>query len=78
MGMTVKCTKCQGTGNMGLTSSVRCRLCSGKGHLELKDVADALLYEWLEGYHDEETEDAWLEEQLKKLLKARKERNAHH
>lgn len=77
MGMSVKCPKCSGTGNMGFTSSVRCRLCGGTGQLVLSELADTLLYEWLEGYQDEHTDDDWLEEQLQRLMRVRRSRRSN-
>ena len=66
------CSKCNGSGDMGLIASSKCNVCSGTGNVELND-GQTLLYEWCEGYFDEETELDWLERQLKKLMKVRKE-----
>ena len=70
MGMRVTCTTCKGTGDMGAIASCRCRVCGGLGHLLLDDKHEAL-YSWLEGYLDPETDDRWLEEQLRRLLEVR-------
>jgi len=31
-----------------------------------------MLYEWMEGFMDEDTDDMWLEDQLKRLMDTRK------
>ena len=68
--MRVTCTKCKGTGDMGVIASCRCRVCGGSGYLLLDDQHEAL-YSWLEGYLDPETDDEWLEDQLRRLLEIR-------
>jgi RecJ-like exonuclease len=70
--MTVKCPHCKGTGDMGLFSSARCRVCGGTGTIALTSIPEAMLYEWMEGYMDEDTDDQWLEDQLKRLMEVRK------
>lgn len=70
MGLRVNCSRCKGTGDMGVMSASRCRLCRGKGHLEL-DGQHTLLYEWIEGYLDPDTDDEWLEDQLRRLMEMR-------
>ena len=57
---------------MGVTCPIRCRVCRGTGHLELEDDHTAL-YEWLEGYLDPETDEEWLEDQLRRLMERREE-----
>ena len=71
-GMRVKCSKCKGTGNMGVVTSQRCRVCSGSGFLEL-DGQQTALYEWVEGFLDPDTEEEWLEDQLRRLMERRQE-----
>lgn len=58
---------------MGCFSSVRCRMCSGTGKLELELLPQVLLFEWIEGYEDDETPNSWLESQLRRLIAARKD-----
>lgn len=70
--MQVKCSKCRGTGDMGMIVTSRCRVCSGTGYIELDDQHEAL-YEWLEGYLDPETEEEWLEDQLRRLMERRED-----
>ena len=70
VGMRVKCSKCKGTGDMGVIASCRCRVCGGSGYLQLDDAHEAL-YEWLEGYLDPDTDDEWLEDQLRRLMERR-------
>ena len=57
---------------MGYLSSVRCRLCGGTGKLDLKELPHILLYEWIEGYSNDEESDEWLEEHLRRLINVRK------
>ena len=57
---------------MGALSSSRCRVCGGTGYLEL-DGQQTALYEWVEGYLDPETDDEWLEDQLRRLMERREE-----
>ena len=71
-GLRVKCSRCKGTGDMGVMTSSRCRVCKGKGHLDL-DGQQTALYEWIEGYLDPETDDEWLEDQLRRLMERREE-----
>jgi len=59
---------------MGFTSVCRCRVCQGQGNIGLKTLPEVMLYEWMEGYLDDDTDDAWLEDHLKKLIKIRKKR----
>lgn len=72
MGMDVSCPHCKGTGDMGLFSSSRCRVCLGIGHIALNTLPEVMLYEWMEGFMDEDTDDMWLEDQLKRLMDTRK------
>lgn len=57
---------------MGVMSSVRCSVCGGTGYLML-DGQHSALYEWVEGYLDEDTSEEWLEDQLRRLLEVREE-----
>jgi serine/threonine protein phosphatase PrpC len=61
---------------MGFVTSVCCNVCRGKGIIEVSDMYSEALHEWLEGYFDEDTDDEWLERQLKKLIKERKKKFA--
>jgi hypothetical protein len=72
VGMRVKCSRCRGTGDMGVMSPSRCRVCRGSGCLEL-DGQQTALYEWIEGYLDPDTDEEWLEDQLRRLLEIRDE-----
>jgi len=74
MDLKITCSKCKGTGNMGYISSVCCNSCHGAGEIEISSMHSESLHEWLEGYFDKDTDDAWLERQLKKLIKERKDR----
>lgn len=47
-------------------------MCGGSGQLELSELPRILLYEWIEGYDDDETDDEWLQEQLERLIRVRK------
>ena len=69
-GMRVKCSKCRGTGDMGVIASCRCHACGGTGYLEL-DGQQTALYDWLEGYLDPDTDEEWLEDQLRRLMEQR-------
>lgn len=69
-GLRVNCPRCKGTGDMGVMSSSRCRVCRGCGFLEL-DGQQTTLYEWIEGYLDPDTDDEWLEDQLRRLMEVR-------
>ena len=51
-------------------SASRCRVCGGKGEVALDDD-EAALQEWIEGYLDPETDDKWLEQQMRRLLDIR-------
>lgn len=55
---------------MGVIASSRCRVCKGSGYLEL-DGQHTALYDWLEGYLDPDTDDEWLEDQLRRLMEQR-------
>jgi len=55
---------------MGHISSCRCRVCGGRGYRVLDDKHEAL-YEWLEGYLDPDTDEEWLEDQLRRLMEMR-------
>jgi len=68
--MHVNCPRCKGTGDMGEVSSNRCRVCRGTGCFEL-DGQQTALYEWLEGYLDSDTDEEWLEDQLRRLMEIR-------
>ena len=57
---------------MGEISAARCRVCGGHGIISLHTLPEVLLYEWMEGYADMDTDDEWLEQHLKKLLSVRK------
>jgi len=57
---------------MGVVSACRCRVCGGAGHIKL-DQQHTALYEWVEGYLDEDTSEEWLEDQLRRLLEVREE-----
>jgi RecJ-like exonuclease len=75
MGFLVDCKKCKGTGNMGQITSVRCNLCHGTGEMSIgseDSLAEDMLWEFFEGFLDPDTDDAWLEAQLKGLIKQRK------
>jgi RecJ-like exonuclease len=74
MGIEITCSKCKGTGNMGFVTSICCNVCSGKGNIQITTMYSEALHEWLEGYFDKDTDDAWLERQLKKLIEERKNR----
>lgn len=56
---------------MGLIGSSRCDLCHGTGDLKIKEMDQTALFEWIEGYMDEDTSDEWLINQLNKLIKER-------
>jgi len=71
VGLTTKCPKCKGTGNMGFMSAQRCNMCTN-GLILLSENDETLLFEWIEGYLDPDTDNEWLEEQLKRLIKQRK------
>ena len=71
-GSVIKCLKCKGTGDMGHLSTSRCRYCGGSGKIELTKLPEVLLWEWCEGYIDEDTDDKWLEDTLQKLIRVRK------
>ena len=71
MGLNITCSKCKGTGNMGYISSVCCNMCNGKGEISITDMHSEALHEWLEGYFDKDTDNEWLERQLKKLITER-------
>lgn len=70
--MTVKCPRCMGTGDMGQLTSSRCRVCCGVGQLAFEREDQVMMFEWLEGFTDLDTDDDWLEKQLKKLMEARR------
>lgn len=55
---------------MGVMTANRCRVCRGRGFLDL-DGQHTALYDWLEGYLDPETDDEWLEDQLRRLMEQR-------
>ena len=55
---------------MGAIASCRCRVCQGTGYLDL-DSEQTALYEWIEGFLDPETDDEWLEKQLRRLMEMR-------
>lgn len=57
---------------MGVMSPCRCRVCGGSGWLEL-DGQQTALYEWIEGYLDPDTDEEWLEDQLRRLMERREE-----
>lgn len=75
-GVTIKCLKCKGTGDMGHLATCRCRYCSGKGRIEIEKLPEVILWEWCEGYIDDDTSDEWLEDTLKKLIAVRKKARA--
>jgi hypothetical protein len=47
-------------------------VCRGSGYLEL-DGQHTALYDWLEGYLDPDTDEEWLEDQLRRLMECRQE-----
>ncbi len=57
---------------MGEICASRCRVCGGSGEIGLNTLPEVLLYEWMEGYADLDTDDEWLEGQLRKLIEIRK------
>jgi hypothetical protein len=72
--MAIKCMKCGGTGDMGLISASLCNNCNGTGMFALDSDDHVALYEWMEGYLDDNTSDEWLINQLQILILARKNR----
>jgi len=72
MGLSITCKKCNGTGDMGLFVSSRCNICKGTGKIEINGGEAEILYEFFEGLVDEDTDDEWLEKQLKRLIEERK------
>jgi len=61
---------------MGEISVSRCRVCHGRGEIGLDTLPEVLLYEWMEGYIDDDTDDKWLKDQLTKLIDIRAKRRA--
>ena len=61
---------------MGQISASRCRVCQGKGNFGLDTLPEVTLYEWMEGYLDEDTDDEWLVNQLGRLIEIRRKRRA--
>lgn len=59
---------------MGYMASSRCNVCAGCGLIKIQDLHAEALYEWVEGYFDEDTDNEWLEKQLKTLIKKRKDK----
>jgi hypothetical protein len=59
---------------MGFMSVSRCCVCHGNGAIPLSTLPEVVLYEWMEGYLDEDTDDEWLEIHLKRLIKIRAKR----
>jgi len=47
-------------------------VCCGVGSLDL-DGQQTALYEWIEGFLDPDTDDEWLEDQLRRLMKRRED-----
>lgn len=74
MGLSIKCKKCKGTGDMGMIASSRCNACSGTGTIDIDDGDEESLFEWLEGFLDEDTDEQWLEEQMKRMIENRKKK----
>ena len=75
MGFEVTCSKCKGTGIVGIFATSRCHYCSGTGKVVLgkdKGATAEMLYEFFEGLLDEDTEDEWLVKQMMRLIKQRK------
>jgi len=67
----IKCKYCDGTGLAGFIAASRCVKCSGEGSINIEGNSSELLYEFLEGYTDEDTDEVWLIQQLKRLIRAR-------
>ena len=59
---------------MGMISASRCDACQGTGEVVLSGMDNVALFEWLEGYFDEETSEEWLLKQLKVLIRERRKR----
>lgn len=47
-------------------------MCGGAGQLVVESLHGLLLYEWVEGVLDLDTDDSWLEAQMSRIIKARK------
>jgi hypothetical protein len=48
-------------------------MCGGRGELVVESLHGLLLYEWIEGVLDLDTEDSWLKAQMERIIKARKQ-----
>ena len=72
--MRVECLKCEGSGNIGVLAPLRCPVCSGKGELNLEQLPEMVLYEWIKGYMDTETDDEWLQSGMVQLIRLRKKK----
>jgi len=72
MGLSITCKKCNGTGDMGMIASSRCNACHGSGKIEIDDADEEILFEFIEGLLDEDTDQQWVEKQLKKLMERKK------
>ena len=59
---------------MGMISASRCDVCAGTGVMDISGMDHVALFEWIEGYMDDETSDEWLIKQLKKLIQERRKR----
>lgn len=57
---------------MGFMSANLCSMCQGTGKVVITDLNAAVLFEWIEGYFDDETPDEWLETVMQKLIDLRK------
>lgn len=57
-----------------MIASSRCNACSGTGKMEIDDADQESIFEWLEGFFDEDTDEQWLEEQMKRMIKQRKKK----
>jgi hypothetical protein len=47
-------------------------MCGGTGELVVESLHGLLLYEWVEGVLDLDTDDSWLEAQMERIIRARK------
>lgn len=74
MGLSIKCGKCRGSGDMGMIGSSRCNACKGTGKITIDDDDDQLLFEWLEGFFDSDTDEEWLIKQMKRMIEYRRKK----
>jgi hypothetical protein len=59
---------------MGRLVTARCNLCGGHGDVIVESLTGLLLYEWVEGVLDSDTDEKWLRDQMERILRSRAEK----